>query len=96
MADISTYKAFLNAQKQLVDLIPKSKQGAIYKGFSSIFEEAVKTYILEERKEFEKELESKNDQLIISLKDRIEFLEGLCENNGIDINPHNPKGSVID
>jgi len=80
---LTTHKQFLEAQKMMFSLIPKSRQDMLYKGLVSVLESSIRSFVSEELKKGKEEFKKDHENEVQRLIDRISELELLCDKNNI-------------
>ena len=76
-------KKFLESQKKITDLIPKSKKSEIYDGLITVLQKDIDNYIKKSVSEKTEKIKNEYTKKIESLKDRINELKKLCDDNNI-------------
>ena len=76
-------KEYLQVQKDVFNLIPKTKQPLLYNGLESKLNKAIDNYIRESFDSRSKGLKSTYDLEISLLNDRVKELESLCNKHSI-------------
>lgn len=81
--DNSKLKKFLESQKKITDLIPKSKKSEIYDGLITVLQKDIDNYISKSVSEKSEIIKNEYLKKIETLSNRISELEILCKEKGI-------------